>query len=50
MTAKSQKKYAEMFDLSKTVILNEGQSHPIWYQNVELSGLYYLTESERSCL
>ena len=28
--------------------LNEGQSHPNWYENVELSGLYHHTKFERN--
>ena len=28
--------------------LNQGQGHPNWYQNVELSGLYHHTKFERN--
>ena len=34
-----------MISLS-TVTLNEGQGHPNWYQNAELSDLYHHTKFE----
>ena len=31
-----------------TLFLNEGQGHPTWYQNIEISGLYYDIKFERN--
>ena len=37
------------FSISQTVVaFNEGQGHPNWYQNVELSDLYHHTKLERN--
>ena len=39
----------QMFLISyTTVTLHEGQRHPKWYQNVELSSLYHHTKFERN--
>ena len=37
------------FLISYTIVtLNEGQGHPNWYQNVELSDIYHHTKFERN--
>ena len=39
----------KVFDfIHKTVTLNSGQGHPKWHKNVELSGLYHYTKSEKN--
>ena len=32
----------------ETVIFNESQGHPNWYQNVDLSGLHHYINFERN--